>query len=44
MNLQKQMLTMETKAKLSTLWMFYLFNRYFGIFMNLLSLDLLKRR
>ena len=29
MNLQKQMLTMETKAKLSTLWMFYLFNTIF---------------
>ena len=29
MNLQKQMLTMETKAKLSTLWIFYLFNTIF---------------
>ena len=29
MNLQKQILTMETKAKLSTLWMFYLFNTIF---------------
>ncbi|MEM8808358.1 MAG: DUF6326 family protein [Cyanobacteria bacterium P01_G01_bin.38] len=29
MNLQKHMLTMETKAKLSTLWMFYLFNAIF---------------
>lgn len=29
MNWQKQILTMETKAKLSTLWMFYLFNTIF---------------
>ncbi|MEO1299500.1 MAG: DUF6326 family protein [Cyanobacteria bacterium J06636_16] len=29
MNLQKQMLTMAMKAKLSTLWMFYLFNTIF---------------
>jgi len=29
MNLQKQILTIETKAKLSTLWMFYLFNTIF---------------
>lgn len=29
MNFQKQMLTIETKAKLSTLWMFYLFNTIF---------------
>ena len=29
MNLQKQILTMETKAKLSTLWMFFLFNTIF---------------
>ena len=29
MNLQKHLLTMETKAKLSTLWMFYLFNVIF---------------
>ena len=29
MNLQKQMLTMETKAKLSTLWIFYLLNTIF---------------
>ncbi|MGB7249749.1 MAG: DUF6326 family protein [Phormidesmis sp.] len=29
MNLQKQMLTMETKAKLSTLWTFFLFNTIF---------------
>ena len=29
MNLQKQMLTMETKAKLSTLWIFYLLNMIF---------------
>ena len=29
MNLQKQILTLETKAKLSTLWMFYLFNNIF---------------
>ncbi|MGF1520991.1 MAG: DUF6326 family protein [Leptolyngbyaceae cyanobacterium] len=29
MNLQKHMLTVETKAKLSTLWMFYLFNVIF---------------
>jgi len=29
MNLQKQLLTIETKAKLSTLWMFYLFNVIF---------------
>jgi Sec-independent protein secretion pathway component TatC len=29
MNLQKQILIMETKAKLSTLWMFYLFNTIF---------------
>ncbi|MEO1209349.1 MAG: DUF6326 family protein [Cyanobacteria bacterium J06638_20] len=29
MNLQKQILTLETKAKLSTLWMFYLFNTIF---------------
>ena len=29
MNLQKQMLIMETKAKLSALWMFYLFNTIF---------------
>ncbi len=29
MNLQKQMLTMETKAKLSNLWIFYLFNTIF---------------
>ncbi|MEM9005638.1 MAG: DUF6326 family protein [Cyanobacteria bacterium P01_F01_bin.86] len=29
MNLQKQMLTMAMKAKLSTLWMFYLFNVIF---------------
>ncbi|MBE9101890.1 DUF6326 family protein [Vacuolonema iberomarrocanum] len=29
MNLQKQILTLEMKAKLSTLWMFYLFNTIF---------------
>ena len=29
MNLQKQMLTMAMQAKLSTLWMFYLFNTIF---------------
>lgn len=29
MNWQKQILTMETKAKLSTLWIFYLFNTIF---------------
>lgn len=29
MNLQKQILTMETKAKLSTLWMFFLLNTIF---------------
>ncbi|MEM0979400.1 MAG: DUF6326 family protein [Cyanobacteria bacterium P01_H01_bin.58] len=29
MNLQRQMLTIETKAKLSTLWIFYLFNTIF---------------
>ena len=29
MNLQKQMLTIETKAKLSTLWIFFLFNLIF---------------
>ncbi|EKU96499.1 hypothetical protein Lepto7375DRAFT_0504 [Leptolyngbya sp. PCC 7375] len=29
MNLQKQILTMAMKAKLSTLWMFYLFNTIF---------------
>jgi hypothetical protein len=29
MNVQKQILTLETKAKLSTLWMFYLFNTIF---------------
>ncbi|MBE9138477.1 hypothetical protein IQ254_14975 [Nodosilinea sp. LEGE 07088] len=29
MNLQKQVLAMEMKAKLSTLWMFYLFNTIF---------------
>ena len=29
MNLQKQMLTMAMKAKLSILWMFYLFNTIF---------------
>lgn len=29
MNWQKQILTIETKAKLSTLWMFYLFNTIF---------------
>ena len=29
MNLQKQMLTMETRAKLSTLWIFYLLNTIF---------------
>ncbi len=29
MNLQKQMLTIETKAKLSTLWIFYLLNTIF---------------
>lgn len=29
MNVQKQMLTMAMKAKLSTLWMFYLFNTIF---------------
>jgi hypothetical protein len=29
MNLQKQLLMIETKAKLSTLWMFYLFNVIF---------------
>ncbi|MBE9137295.1 hypothetical protein IQ254_08755 [Nodosilinea sp. LEGE 07088] len=29
MNLQKQMLTMETKAKLSTLWIFFLLNMIF---------------
>jgi hypothetical protein len=29
MNLQKQLLIIETKAKLSTLWMFYLFNVIF---------------
>jgi hypothetical protein len=44
MNLQKQILTIETKAKLSTLWMFYLFNvRSFVISMNLLSLASLNR-
>ena len=29
MNLHKQMLTIETKAKLSTLWIFYLLNTIF---------------
>jgi hypothetical protein len=29
MNLQKQLLMLETKAKFSTLWMFYLFNVIF---------------
>ncbi|MGV2830752.1 DUF6326 family protein [Myxosarcina sp. GI1(2024)] len=29
MNLQKQILAMETKAKLSTLWMFFLLNTIF---------------
>ncbi len=29
MNLQNQMLTMETKAKLSTLWIFFLLNMIF---------------
>ncbi|MEM9217261.1 MAG: DUF6326 family protein [Cyanobacteria bacterium P01_F01_bin.150] len=29
MNVQKQILTIETKATLSTLWMFYLFNTIF---------------
>ena len=29
MNLQKQMLTIETKAKLSTLWIFFLLNMIF---------------
>ncbi|MDA0268366.1 MAG: DUF6326 family protein [Cyanobacteria bacterium] len=29
MNLKKQLLTIETQAKLSTLWMFYLFNVIF---------------
>jgi hypothetical protein len=29
MNLQKQILTIETKAKLSTLWMFFLLNTIF---------------
>ncbi|MEO1122582.1 MAG: DUF6326 family protein [Cyanobacteria bacterium J06639_16] len=29
MNLQKQILTLETKAKLSMLWVFYLFNTIF---------------
>ena len=29
MSLQKQMLTIETKAKLSTLWIFYLLNTIF---------------
>ena len=29
MNVQKQILTIEMKAKLSTLWMFYLFNVIF---------------
>ena len=29
MNLQKQTLALETKAKFSTLWMFYLFNVIF---------------
>ncbi|MEL7069595.1 MAG: DUF6326 family protein [Cyanobacteria bacterium J06581_3] len=29
MNVQKQMLTIATKAKLSTLWMFFLFNLIF---------------
>ena len=29
MNLQKQMLTMAMQARLSTLWMFYLFNTIF---------------
>ncbi len=29
MNLQKQILAMEMKAKLSTLWMFFLLNTIF---------------
>ena len=44
MTMQKQMLTMAMKAKLSTLWMFYLFNvRSFAISMNLLNLGFIEQ-